>query len=245
MQNIVIFGATSAIAESTARIYAERGDRLFLVARNEQRLKDIVTDLQIRGAQSVDYLIQDLGELDQLEACIAKIKDNFQRLDVVLLAHGTLSDQPACEQSLDLTLTELKTNGLSFISLLTLLANEMEQQKTGSLAIISSVAGDRGRQSNYVYGSAKSLVSTFSQGLRNRLSKQNVQVLTVKPGFVDTPMTAHLPKGALWAKPEQLADGIVKAIEKKKDVVYLPGFWRYIMLIIMHIPEFVFKRLSL
>lgn len=245
MQNIVIFGATSAIAESTARLYAERGDQLFLVARNEQRLQDIAADLKVRGAQSVDYQLLDLAELDQLEGCITSINDKFQRIDVVLIAHGTLSDQQACEQSLDKTMSELRTNGLSFIGLLTLLANQLEEQRTGTLAIISSVAGDRGRQSNYVYGSAKALVSTFSQGLRNRLSKHGVQVLTIKPGFVDTPMTAHLPKGPLWAKPEQLAAGIVKAIEKKKDVVYLPGFWRYIMLIIMHIPEFVFKRLSL
>jgi len=118
-------------------------------------------------------------------------------------------------------------------------------QGKGSLAVISSVAGDRGRQSNYVYGAAKGMVSLFLQGLRNRLSKKNVQVLTIKPGFVDTPMTAAFTKGALWAKPEAVARGIVKAVDKRRDEVYLPGFWRLIMLLIRHIPESLFKKLSL
>ena len=111
--------------------------------------------------------------------------------------------------------------------------------------VISSVAGDRGRQSNYVYGSAKAAVTTFLQGLRNRLHPAGVQVLTVKPGFVDTPMTSAFPKGPLWASPEQIARGIHRAIQKRKDVVYLPGFWRLIMRVIREIPEAVFKRLSL
>ena len=111
--------------------------------------------------------------------------------------------------------------------------------------MIGSVAGDRGRQSNYVYGAAKGMVSLFLQGLRNRLAKQGVQVLTIKPGFVDTPMTAAFSKGALWAKPDDIARGIVRAVDRKSDEVYLPGFWWVIMTIIRHIPERIFKKLSL
>jgi short-subunit dehydrogenase len=121
----------------------------------------------------------------------------------------------------------------------------MEPRGQGTIAVISSVAGDRGRQSNYVYGAAKGMVTRFLQGLRNRLARKGVQVLTIKPGFVDTPMTAAFPKGLLWAKPESVAQGIVAAVDRKKDVVYLPGFWCLIMMIIRHIPEFIFKKLSL
>jgi short-subunit dehydrogenase len=131
------------------------------------------------------------------------------------------------------------------IALATVLANRFEAQRSGSIAVISSVAGDRGRQSNYVYGAAKGAVTLLLQGLRNRLSKSGVQVLTIKPGFVDTPMTAEFKKGALWAKPDDIAHGIVSAIDRRRDVVYLPGFWRLIMLIIRHIPEPIFKRMSL
>jgi short-subunit dehydrogenase len=140
----------------------------------------------------------------------------------------------------------LDVNFLSVVSLLTPLANRFEANKHGTLAVISSVAGDRGRQSNYVYGAAKSGLDAFLQGLRNRLSKAGVHVVTVKPGFVATPMTAHLPQqGPLWAQPDDVAEGIVKAIDKQKDVVYLPGFWALIMLIIRLIPERIFKRLNL
>ena len=166
-------------------------------------------------------------------------------LDVALIAHGSLPDQKACEASVDLTLQEINTNALSVIALATLIAQGFEKQGRGTLAVISSVAGDRGRRSNYVYGAAKGMVSLFMQGLRNRLTRKGVQVLTIKPGFVDTPMTATFPKGALWAKPDAIARGIVRAVERGADEVYLPGFWRLIMLIIRHIPERVFKKLSL
>ncbi len=141
---------------------------------------------------------------------------------------------------------EFDINALSTMSLLTTLANTFEARRRGTLAVISSVAGDRGRQSNYVYGSAKAAVTAFLSGLRQRLAKSNVDVLTIKPGFVDTPMTAAIAnKGALWAKPDQIADGIVHAIDKRRNVVYLPWFWWGIMQIIRHIPEFVFKKLKL
>jgi len=130
------------------------------------------------------------------------------------------------------------------ISLLTHLGNRFEQQGFGSIAVISSVAGDRGRQSNYVYGSAKAMVTTFTSGLRQRLYAKGVSVITIKPGFVDTPMTAAFKKGPLWAKPEHVAAAIV-ATERGAGEYYLPRFWWAIMMIIKNIPELVFKRLSL
>jgi len=142
-------------------------------------------------------------------------------------------------------LGEITTNGTSVISLMTLAGEQLAQQGQGAIAVISSVAGDRGRQSNYVYGSAKALVSAFASGLRQRLAKKGVHVITIKPGFVDTPMTAHLKKGALWAKPDQVARDISRAIDKGQSIVYTPGFWRFIMLIIKHIPEFIFVKIAL
>lgn len=245
MANVLVIGASSGIAEAAARQWAGRGDRLFLVARNAAKLEAIAADLRVRGAKQVDTAVLDLCEARHHEALVGQVMDAFGRLDVVLIAHGTLGDQQASQASYDVTLQEINANGLSVISLLTILANRLEAQGSGTIAVISSVAGDRGRQSNYVYGSAKALVTTFLQGLRNRLYRKGVHVVTIKPGFVDTPMTAHLPKGPLWAQPDAVARGILKAIDRKKDVVYLPGFWRFIMLIIGHIPESVFKKLSL
>ena len=245
MKRVLILGATSAIAEQTARLFAARGDQLLLVARNTTRLQAICDDLRVRGAHACEFRVTDLVDQSLHADVIAESIQQLGGLDIVLIAYGTLGDQKASERSLDVTMQELQTNCLSVLSLLTLLANHFEQQQSGSIAVISSVAGDRGRQSNYVYGTAKGALTIFLQGLRNRLSKVNVQVLTIKPGFVDSPMTKDFKKGLLWAKPQQIAQGILKALDKRKDVVYLPFFWRYIMLIIKMIPEKFFKRLSL
>jgi len=244
MQRIAIFGATSAIAEATARLWAAEGAALFLVARNDVALTQIAEDLRIRGASEVQTRVADLADDAQHQAIIEQIMAPG-KLDIALIAHGTLSDQKACEADFELARRELTVNGLSVLSLCTHLANAMEPQGQGTLAVISSVAGDRGRQSNYVYGTAKAMVSTFLAGLRNRLHGHGVNVLTIKPGFVDTPMTAAFDKGPLWATPEQIAEGIVKGIQAGRNTLYLPWFWWGIMTIIRSIPEAIFKRLSL
>lgn len=246
MKNWIIFGATSAIAEHTARLMAMRGYGLFLVARNQDKLDTLSADLRIRGAAKVESYVMDVNAIEQHEALFSAASGALGRLDGILVAHGTLPDQSACEQSVDSMLQEFATNGTSILALLTRAANHFEPQAAGCIAVITSVAGDRGRQSNYVYGSAKGAVTLFLQGLRNRLSSKGVRVLTIKPGFVDTPMTAAFEKsGPLWATPVQIANGIVKAIDKQRNVVYLPWFWLGIMLIIRHIPEMIFKRLKL
>lgn len=245
MQKVLIIGATSAIAEAFARLCAARGDALFLVGRKAQRLEEIAADLRVRGAAQVDCGVLDATDHAAHAATLAAAESALGGLDVALIAHGTLPDQKACEASVELTLREIDNNALSVIALATLLGARFEAQGRGALAVIGSVAGDRGRQSNYVYGAAKGMVALFLQGLRNRLAKKGVQVLTVKPGFVDTPMTAAFKKGALWAQPDDIARGILAALAAKKDVVYLPGFWRLIMLIIRLIPERIFKKLSL
>ncbi|RLT89066.1 MULTISPECIES: SDR family oxidoreductase [unclassified Ketobacter] len=246
MKNWIIIGATSAIAESVCRLWAVRGYSLFLVARNQSKLDTLANDYQVRGAAKVHTHLLDVNATDSHQPCWDAALDAMGRIDGILIAHGTLPDQKACEASYETALAEINTNALSVISLCTLAANEFEKQGAGNIAVISSVAGDRGRQSNYVYGAAKGMVTLFLQGLRNRLFASGVHVLTVKPGFVDTPMTTEFDKGGpLWATPDQVAAGIVSAIDKKRNEVYLPWFWWGVMLIIKNIPEFVFKRLSL
>jgi short-subunit dehydrogenase len=245
MRKVLIVGATSAIAEATARIFAARGDALFLVGRNTAVLENIAMDLRVRGAPEVGVHTMDANELAAHEPMLDRAENLLGGLDTVLIAYGTLSDQKACERSAALTVQEIGNNGVSVTALLTHIANRFEQRRAGSIAVISSVAGDRGRQSNYVYGSAKALVTAFLSGLRQRLHKAGVAVITIEPGFVDTPMTAAFRKGFLWAKPQQVASGIVRAIDRSASVVYLPGFWRPIMFIIRSIPESLFQRLQL
>jgi decaprenylphospho-beta-D-erythro-pentofuranosid-2-ulose 2-reductase len=242
---ILVIGATSAIAEHCARIWAARGDALYLVARNEERLKTIAADLKVRGAANAHGYCLDLNDLDDHAAMLDAAEAVMGGVDTVLIAHGTLSNQKACEQSVEETLAEINTNALSTISLLTHIANRFETKRAGTIAVISSVAGDRGRASNYVYGSAKAMVTAFTSGLRQRLHKSNVAVVTIKPGFVDTPMTAAFKKGLLWATPASVAAKIVRAIDKRKDEVYVPAFWWAVMAVIKAIPCRIFKGTSL
>ena len=245
MRHILIIGATSAIAEATARNFAQDGDRLYLVARNPERLAAVANDLKTRGATQVETVAMDANDTARHAALIAQAEAALEGLDTILIAHGTLSDQKACEASFEETLEELQTNCLSVISLLTLVANRFEEQKHGTIAVISSVAGDRGRQSNYVYGTAKAAVSIFLQGLRNRLYRSGVTVITIKPGFVDTPMTVDFRKGPLWVSPENVGRGIYRAIHRKNNVIYLPWFWKFIMVGIRLMPERFFKKMKL
>jgi decaprenylphospho-beta-D-erythro-pentofuranosid-2-ulose 2-reductase len=242
---VAIVGASSAIAHETAKLFARDGADLFLVGRSAEKLNVIVDDLKVRGAKRVETFLMDATDLDRHEEMLQQAITTLGGLDMILIAHGTLGNQRASELSVAETLKELNTNEISVISLLTLCANYFEREKRGCIAVISSVAGDRGRKSNYVYGTAKAAVSTFLQGLRNRLSSSGVSVVTIKPGTVATPMTAHMKQGPLFAQPSVVGEGIYEAMMKGKDIVYLPGFWRIIMFIIKSIPEGIFKKLSL
>jgi len=246
MKKVVIIGATSAMAAAVAKIYADQNSRLFLVGRNAEKLTSISNDLKVRGADKVGMFELDINEVSQHKSMLVEAEQCLEGIDIVLIAHGTLPDQKLCEQNISIALAEFNTNALSTIALLTEIANSFEQKKSGVVAVITSVAGDRGRPSNYLYGSAKAAVSTFLEGLRVRMFKVGVHVLDIRPGFVATPMTQNLdlPK-LLTVEPEIVANSIVKAIENRKDIIYTPTFWKYILFIIKILPNKIFKKLSL
>jgi decaprenylphospho-beta-D-erythro-pentofuranosid-2-ulose 2-reductase len=243
-ERILVAGATSGIAVEALRLFAAEGASLFLIARNETRLAAVADDLRVRGAKVITR-VADLDDMARHPQLVESARTELGGLDVLLIAHGVLSDQKSCEASVEDTLAAMTTNFLSAVSLLTLTANFFEGQRRGCLAVLSSVAGDRGRQSNYVYGTTKGALNVFLQGLRNRLNPFGVSVVTIKPGFVSTQMTAHLPKNALFASAADVGKAVHAAIRRERDVVYTPWFWRPIMWVIRSIPEFIFKRLSL
>lgn len=245
MKSVVIFGATSVIATACARRFAAEGCKISLVARNAHKLAPLVEDLTARGAAEVHSHVYDLDRVDQHKALFEEIEKSLGQIDLVFIAYATLGNTERARTSVAEAEAILRTNFFSVVSLLTIAATKFEAEKRGKIAVISSVAGDRGRQSNYVYGTSKGALNIFLQGLRNRLAPAGVQVLTIKPGFVDTPMAKDVPKGPLVAAPDTVARDIVRALKWNFNTLYTPWFWLPIMLIIRSIPECIFKRLKL
>ena len=245
MTNILLIGATSAISQSTSRLFAKDGATLFLIARDEARLKVISSDLLERGAKTVKTAVLDVREFECQEEVINRAFDELGTVDVMLIAHGTLPPQKQCEQDQSELLDAISVNGTASVSLLNLIAKKMEYQGHGTICVITSVAGDRGRATNYVYGASKKLVSTFLEGLGQRLNKCGVRILDIRPGFVKTPMTSEFDhSGLLWSKPETIAKSIHCAIRKSQGVVYTPWFWQYIMLTVRFLPRRIFNKLN-
>ncbi|HEX8385080.1 MAG TPA: SDR family oxidoreductase [Rubricoccaceae bacterium] len=242
---VLILGATSAIAHEVSRLYARAGASIVLAARDPEKLSANAADLRARGARSVVEVPFDAADFARHGPAVEEAWDAFGGLDVALVAYGTLPDQDHAAADADAAVEAFTLNATSVVSVLTHLAGRFEAQGSGAIGVVSSVAGDRGRPSNYVYGAAKGAVSLFAQGLRARLSKHGVRVVTIKPGFVDTPMTAHVDKNPLFASPEAVARQIHKALAGNANVVYTPGFWRPVMVGIRAIPERVFKKLNL
>ena len=244
-KTILVLGATSSIAMAVQRQLVSPNAHFFLIARSKEKLTTVAQDLLVRGAAQVDMIVADLDDTETHPQMLAVAVSRLGSLDLALLAHGVLGDQLAAERDYPVAERILGTNFLSAVSLLTWLGNHCESQGRGTIAVISSVAGDRGRKSNYVYGASKAALNTFLAGLRNRCDRHGVQVLTIKPGFVATPMTAHIPKNGLFATPETVANGILRAIRSRRDVVYVPWFWWPIMTIIKAVPERIFKTRDL
>lgn len=244
VKKIVILGATSGIAVEVQRQLAHRACQLLLVARSPQRLAELQADLRIRGASQVLTYLADLSSVAQHDGILEFACREFPDFDTVLLAYGSMHNQKHSQACIQVLLEELQIDFVSAAAILTLFAAELERRHTGCIAAITSVAGDRGRRSNYVYGSAKGGLSLFLQGLRSRLYSAGVRVITVKPGPVRTPMTDGLPHAACFADPQQVACDIVRSLERgSPDILYTPRIWRYIMTGIKLTPETIFKHL--
>ena len=245
--SIAIIGASSAIAYEVAVTYAGQGASLFITARGDDKCVILRDDLLARGARRVHACSYDAEREFEQRDITQEIASLMPECSLILVAYGVLSDTEACSHDVARTVREFTLNATSVIAVCTQAGMFFERQTTRThvpcIAAISSVAGDRGRGSNYVYGAAKGAVTLFLQGMRNRLFSKGIHVVTIKPGFVATPMTAHLPHNPLFASPRSVAASIVKAIESRKDVVYTPGYWRYILMIVRAIPERIFKRL--
>ncbi|MEP1471068.1 MAG: SDR family NAD(P)-dependent oxidoreductase [Halieaceae bacterium] len=243
---IIIIGATSSIAKHCARHWVCKASNMLLVGRDEERLAITAEDLRARGPQAdIRTITVDFLDGDGIDSLVANYSSDGA-IDIALVAHGHLPDQVAAQSTLTDCKNALMVNGVSPAIFMEALSKHMEPAGKGSLAIIGSVAGDRGRKSNYIYGSSKSLVDRYAQGLQHRLAGSGVHVCLIKPGPTLTAMTSHLlGTGMKLAPVEDVAISIVRAIEERKAVIYTPGKWRLIMLIIKHLPRFIFNKLDI
>lgn len=245
MKRVFVYGATSAIAQKVQRIYAGKGNELFLVARSSDKLESVASDLRSRGKSPIHTFVSDALDFPSHQQAIEAAYADMGGVDIFLIAHGTLPDQEAMKNDAETTVHEFAINATSVINLSTLIATRLEEQGKGTLAVISSVAGERGRKALYTYSAAKSAVTEFLSGLRQRFSgNDKIKIITLKPGIIESPMTAHLPKSPLMADSGKAGQLIYDAIEKGKEVAYVPGFWKPIMGVIKTIPEGIFKKLE-
>jgi decaprenylphospho-beta-D-erythro-pentofuranosid-2-ulose 2-reductase len=244
---VIILGATSAIAEATARLYAAEGAELLLIGRQEERLAATADDLRLRGATRADTALRDLADTGDPTASFAGFIETLGGVDHVLLAYGVLGDQKTAEHDAVAAQTSFAINFTSAAAWLLAAADVLEQQGKGSLVVLGSVAGDRGRRANYVYGAAKAGLATLVEGIAHRWSEKGLRAVVIKPGPVITPMTEGYAsrKGLMWATPETVALIVRRAADRGGPVVYAPWFWRWIMLIIRFLPAPIFNRLDI
>jgi short-subunit dehydrogenase len=245
IQKALVFGASSAIATAYCRILAGRGAGLHLVGRDREALQNLAGDLAVRGAKSVSISVADLCDTQQHKRLVKESWEHLGAPDLVLLAHGSLGIQEDMQTDWEQQNTLIQTNLVSYLSLLSMLANKLEHQHSGCLAAISSVAGDRGRATNYIYGATKAGLSCYLRGLQNRLAPAGVRVVDLRLGPVDTPMTAGLAKGILWSDPQRVARAMDHKLTHVNGTVYLPFYWRPVMAIIRMMPDAWIRRLGI
>lgn len=243
MSYVLIVGAKSDIAKEVARVYAKNGYSLYLGARDIGELEELAVDIKVRSSVDVKLIELDVTEFSTHKKIYEDLEE--KPLGVIFVA-GYMPDQDEAQDDWDKSFNTINVNYTGAVSFLNIVANDFEKQRRGFIVGVSSVAGDRGRKANYIYASAKAAFSTYLSGMRNRLFESGVSVLTVKPGFVATKMTQglDLPK-KLTAQPQEVAEDIFKAQQSGKNTLYTKWIWRYIMLIIKHIPEFMFKKMSI
>jgi short-subunit dehydrogenase len=244
-KRVVILGAASAIAQAAARLWAGQGAQLLLAGRNAERLQSIADDLRVRGAAAAQVVVLDLSSVDAT-AELERMAQSIGPIDVVLLAYGVLGDQAQAEQDPAAARAIFEADFLSAAAWCLAAANYLAARRAGVLIVVGSVAGDRGRMSNYVYGAAKGGLGILVQGIAHRLAPGGARAVLIKPGFVDTPMTAGIgPKGILWSRPDVIAAAIRKAAERGGPIVYAPWWWRLVMLAIRNAPAWLLHRTRL
>ena len=243
MRKLLIIGAKSDIAKECAKIFAKNGFDLILANRNINELDDFKKDINVRYQREVQLVEFDITDFNSHNNFYNKLE---KKPDGVIVASGSMYEQKECQKEWIKTLETINVNYVGAVSILNIIANDFEDKKYGFIIGISSVAGDRGRASNYIYGSSKAAFSSYLSGLRNRLCKNDIEVLTVKPGFVYTKMTQglKLPE-KLTANPNEVANNIYNAYKNKKNILYTKSIWFIIMTIIKLIPEFIFKKLKI
>ena len=247
-KTLLVVGATSGMAEHCSRLWLQSGtvDRLILVARNEAKLSRVAADLQVRApsAEIVTCVFDRFNDPIAIKDLIADLVSR-STIEIALVAHGTLPEQSDCQANLGEANKALLINGVSPALFAESLSTHMESQGKGTLVILSSVAGDRGRKSNYTYGAAKGLVTRYVQGLQHRFAGTDIKIVLVKPGPTETPMTAHHSGSIKMASVESVAKTIVEGSEKGKPVIYAPAKWALIMLIVSHLPRFIFNKMDI
>ncbi len=246
---VLILGATSRIAQAIAAEYAAAGETLYLAARDADEAERIAADLRIRHSATATAAAFDARDFDSHPALIAAAAEVMGGIDIAIVAFGETGEQSESESDFRKALAVIEVNYTGAVSVCEALAGYMAahatENRSGVIAGISTVAGDRGRRSNYFYGSAKGGFSLYLQGLRGRMHRHGVHVMTAKLGFVDTPMTYGLKTRIPIASPEAAARAIVRGVRGRKDTLYYPRFWRFVMFAVKAIPERLFKRLSL
>ena len=243
MKHVLILGATSDMAQAIAKKYAAEGWHLTLAAVEADVLAPIAGDLQVRSGEAVQTMKFDAVDYASHQAFYDSIPG---KPDAVVAVFGYMGDQMEARTDFDEVRKTIDINYTGMVSILNIVANDFEKRGSGVIVAVSSVAGDRGRQSNYIYGSAKAGLTAYLSGLRNRLAKTGVHVMTVKPGFCRTKMTENLElPGALTAEPSQVADAVYNGMQRGQNTVYTLWMWRYIMLVVRHIPEAIFKKMKM
>ncbi|MDO9304261.1 MAG: SDR family oxidoreductase [Sulfuricurvum sp.] len=243
MSYVLIIGAKSDIAKATAREYAKHGYDLYLAARNSDELEEFATDVTVRTQRTVKLVELDILDYKSHQAFYDQLEEKPLG---AISAVGYLGEQKKAQSDFDEAQRIMDTNYTGVVSLFNIISNDFEKRHSGFIVGISSVAGDRGRKSNYIYGSAKAALTAYLSGLKNRLYEAQVHVMTVKPGFVATKMTEgmDLPE-KLTAQPDAVAKDIYKAQQNNTNVLYTKWIWKYIMIIIIAIPEWKFKKMSI
>ncbi len=241
---IVIIGATSAIAEQCARLWVRAAVDIVLIGRDLVRVSRVAADLRVRSPHS-SVTAHEVNFFDPASiTTLAKKLAAEKSIDILLIAHGNLPDQKECEQNVTQAREALEINGVSPVLFAEAFAQQMEQVGRGTIAIIGSVAGDRGRKTNYVYGAAKGMVERYVQGMQHRFANSKMSIVLIKPGPTATPMTAHLPQRGM-ASAEAVASRIITAIDAGTPVAYVPAKWAIIMMVIRHLPRSIFNKLNI